>query len=292
MRYRTLGRTGLQISEIGFGGAPAGLRNYLGIWDPDQEQAERSITGALAEAVRLGINYFDTAPAYGEGASERLFGKGLRPFRDRVFIATKLAAAGEDAVRRSVEASLERLQTGTIDVLQLHGGWYREEEVDRILGPGGALAGMQAAQAEGLVRFIGFTTEGANGPASRLVASGAFDILQICYNLIYQHPFDPSRKAGLLYEAEGRGMGIVTMRPLTSGIFQRWLGQVFPHEMENPAKQDRVNAALLAFVLSNPLVDAALVGMRTAQEARRNVEIVEDAALRIDLDWLHERYKR
>ncbi len=291
MHYRPLGRTGLQISEIGFGGAPAGLRNYLGIWDPDQEQAELSITGAVAEAVAQGINYFDTAPAYGDGAGERLFGKALKPFRDRVFIATKLSVAGEEHVRRSVEASLERLQIETIDVLQLHGSWYREEEVEAILGPNGALRGLQAVQAEGLVRYIGFTTEGVNGPASRLIASGAFDVLQICYNLIFQHPYDPSRKAGPLLEAEAQGMGIVTMRPLTSGIFQKWLGQVFPEEMADPAKRERVNEALLSFVLSNPLVDAALVGMRTAQEARRNAAISENHRLRLDLDWLHERYR-
>ncbi len=291
MHYRPLGRTGLQISEIGFGGAPAGLRNYLGIWDPDQEQAELSITGAVAEAVAQGINYFDTAPAYGDGAGERLFGKALKPFRDRVFIATKLSVAGEEHVRRSVEASLKRLQIETIDVLQLHGSWYREEEVEAILGPNGALRGLQAVQAEGLVRYIGFTTEGVNGPASRLIASGAFDVLQICYNLIFQHPYDPSRKAGPLLEAEAQGMGIVTMRPLTSGIFQKWLGQVFPEEMADPAKRERVNEALLSFVLSNPLVDAALVGMRTAQEARRNAAISENHRLRLDLDWLHERYR-
>jgi len=291
MHYRQLGRTGLQISEIGFGGAPAGLRNYLGIWDPDQEQAERSIAEAVSEAVSQGINYFDTAPAYGEGAGERLFGKALLPFRERAFVATKLAVGDEEHVRRSVEASLERLQTGRIDVLQLHGSWYREEEVEAILGPGGALGGMQALQAEGLVRFIGFTTEGVNGPASRLIASGAFDVLQICYNLIFQHPYDPSRKAGPLYEAEAQGMGIVTMRPLTSGIFQKWLGQVFPGEMSDPEAQDRLNEALLSFVLSNPLVDAALVGMRTAREARRNAAISQDAKYRFDPDWLHERYR-
>ena len=290
MHYRTLGRTGLNISEIGYGGAPAGLRNYLGAWEPESEQAEQSITEAIAEAVALGINYFDTAPGYGEGAGERLFGKALRPFRERVFIATKLSAGSAGQVRRSLEASLERLQTARVDVLQLHGSWYREAEVDSILGPGGALEGLQAVQAEGLARFIGFTTEGVNGQASRLIASGAFDVLQICYNLIYQHPHDPSRKAGPLLEAEAQGMGIVTMRPLTSGIFQKWLGLVFPEEMAGPAMQARVNEALLSFVLSNPLVDAALVGMRTAQEARRNADLSESRRYRFDPDWLHERY--
>ena len=140
------------------------------------------------------------------------------------------------------------------------------------------------------MRFIGFTTEGVNGPTSRLIASGAFDVMQICYNLIYQHPYDPIRKAGALFEAEAQGMGIVTMRTLTSGIFQKWLGLVFPDEMSDPRRQERLRQALLSFVLSNPLVDCALVGMRTVQEVEANAAMCEDPALRLDLDWMHERY--
>jgi uncharacterized protein len=290
MKTSTLGRTGLEVSEIGFGGAPAGLRNYLGRWEPDQDNSAQQVAEAIAQAVGLGINYFDTAPGYGEGVSERIFGLGLRPFHGQVTLATKLFAENAGDVRRSVEASLERLQVTQIDVIQLHGTWYSDEQVDRILAPGGTLQGMQSVKEEGLARFIGFTSEGANGPASRLIASGAFDVLQICYNLIYQHPYDPTRQAGLLLEAEAQGMGIVAMRSLTSGIFQKWLAGVFPNEMKNPDRQEHLRRSLLGFVLSNPLVDCALVGMRTRQEVSNNVAACEDLSLRISLDKLHERY--
>ena len=290
MRYRQLGRTGLQVSEIGFGGAPAGLPNYLAPWDPTLEASARQVEEAIARAVSLGINYFDTAPGYGEGASERMFGLGLRPFRDQVTLATKFFAANSADVRRSAHESLERLGVARIDVLQYHGTWYDDETVARILAPGGVLEGMQSLQREGLVRFLGFTTEGVNGPASRLVATGAFDVLQVCYNLIYQHPYDPVRKAGLIFEAEAQGMGVVTMRPLTSGIFPRWLARALPEASSGAENQRRVRAALLSFVLSNPLVDCALVGMRTPAEAEENARVSEDESLRLDLDWLHERY--
>lgn len=219
-----------------------------------------------------------------------MFGYGLKPYREQVTLATKLFAKNAEDVKRSVEASLERLQVEQIDVIQLHGTWYSEEEVEMILSPGGALEGMQAAKEAGLVRFIGFTTEGVNGPASRLIASGAFDVLQICYNMIYQHPYDPTRKAGTLLEAEAQGMGIVVMRTLTSGIIQKWLTGVFPAEMEDPSRQERLRKALLAFVLSNPLVDCALIGMRTHEEVSDNVTACEDTQLRVDLDEMHERY--
>ncbi len=290
MRYRTLGRTGLQISEIGFGGAPAGLPNYLGAWDPGAPAAADSVVAAIEAAVAHGINYFDTAPGYGDGASERMFGAGIRPFRQQVCLATKFFAVTADDVRRSAHESLARLGIEQIDVLQYHGTWYSQETYRQIVAPGGVLDGLQALKAEGLVRFIGFTTEGVTGATSQLIATGAFDVIQVCYNLIYQHPYDPTRKAGILYEAEAQGMGIVTMRPLTSGIFPKWLAHVFPEAVQTPAQQARLRAALLGFVLSNPLVNSALVGMRTAAEAAQNAALSEDDSLRVDLDWLHERY--
>ena len=111
MHYRRLGRTGLEVSEVGFGGAPAGLRNYIDAWEPDDEEAAQSIARTIRRAVELGINYFDTAPSYGAGRSEELVGQGLRGLRDRVYIATKTQARDADEVRRSVEQSLVRLAT-------------------------------------------------------------------------------------------------------------------------------------------------------------------------------------
>lgn len=286
MQYRTLGRTGLEISELGFGGAPAGLSNYLGKWDAAAEDAARQVEGAIERAVQLGINYFDTAPGYGNGLSELMYGRALKPHRERTFIATKIRGADEAALRTSLEASLKRLQTDYVDVIQYHGTWYSDAEVEEFLKPGGILDGLKALRAAGLTRFIGFTTEGANGPASRLIATGEFDVVQLCYNLIFQHPYDPSRQAGLMYEAEAQQMGIVVMRPLTSGTFQKWAKWVDP-ELERRVDLPR---ALLSFVLSNPLVDVAIVGMRSAQRVDANCAIAADASARIDLDELHDRY--
>ena len=290
MRYHPLGRTGLQVSEIGFGGAPAGLRNYLGKWDPDHPDSEETIVEAIAKAFELGINYFDTAPGYGDGASERMFGRAIHPFRDQVYIATKAIATKKEDILRSIETSLERLQVETIDVMQIHGTWYTDDQAREILGPKGALEGLQMLRSQGLIKFLGFTTEGVNGAASQLITSGEFDVVQCCYNMIYQHPYDPIRKAGLIFEAEEKGMGIVTMRPLTSGIFQKWLKQVFGEKMQDKTHQQRLRQALLSFVLSNPMVDSVLVGMRTAEDVIDNVAVCENPSLKIDLDWLHERF--
>jgi aryl-alcohol dehydrogenase-like predicted oxidoreductase len=283
MQTRTLGRTGLQVSEIGFGGAPAGIADYLEPWDPAGAVETESLVSAIHRAIDLGLNYFDTAPGYGDGAGEALFGRALAGRRDRAILATKTGARDAEGIRRSVEASLRRLQTEVIDVLQFHGGWYPPEDVERILGEG--LAVYQALRDEGKVRFLGFTAEGPSGGVSKLIATGAFDVLQVRYNLLYQHTCDHVNDAGVMREAEARGMGIVTMRTLTSGIFQKLMRQEFPDAMA-PAELDRL---CLRYVLSNPLVDVAIVGMRRAAEVEANAALSDDASARLDLVALHHR---
>jgi hypothetical protein len=114
--------------------------------------------------------------------------------------------------------------------------------------------------------------------------SGRFDAVQMCYNFIFQHPYEPSRPFGSLLEAEKHHLGIATMRAPTSGTFQRWIAMV------NPSNTFDYTRALIQFVLSNPCVDVALIGMRTARRVIENVAICDDTGGRIDLARLHERY--
>jgi aryl-alcohol dehydrogenase-like predicted oxidoreductase len=286
MNYRLLGRTNLTVSEIGFGGAGAGLRNYLGTWDPAQPEAAQRVEAAIGRAVEMGINYFDTAAAYGQGLSETMFGRALKPHRDRVVIATKFRGTDAADVRRSVEGSLERLQTDYVDLLQYHGTWYDSAELEGILRPGGVLEGLKAVRDAGLTRFIGFTSEGVDGAVSRMIETAEFDVMQVCYNVIFQHPYEPSQRRGVMYAAEAQQMGIVVMRPLTSGVFQRWLRGVYP---DVDRHVDLAKAAL-SFVLSNPLTDVAIVGMRSPGRVEQNCAIAADSSARIDIQQLHAWY--
>src|SRR5262245_8208121 len=114
MDYRTLGQTGLQVSALGFGGAPIGIPDYLSREDRDGAEFQEQAVAAIQEAVARGINYFDTAPAYGDGRSERLLGEALAGLRDRVVLATKFGfRPGQEASAYTVslEQSLERLGT-------------------------------------------------------------------------------------------------------------------------------------------------------------------------------------
>lgn len=294
MEYTNFGATGRVVSRIGFGGAPAGLKNYLRTYDPDDRSDQEQVIAAIRRALELGITYFDTAPAYGDGASERIFGEALEGARlapqareagSDLFLATKVRPNDSPSeARREMEASLERLRRDHVDLFQLHGTAYTPEQEERFFASGGLIDELEKAKAEGLTKYIGFTVEAINATTLRLISCGRFDSIQLAYNLIYQHPYDPYWGAGTMFDAEAQGMGIAVMRTVTSGVFQKWVHAV------NPENTFDYSAALVQFVLSNPLVDVALLGMRSASRVEQNVAICEDTAGRIDIGRIHGKY--
>jgi hypothetical protein len=261
------------------------MKNYLHAFDPTKEEDREGIIKAIHKAVELGIDYFDTAPAYGEGQGEEIFGEALQGVDPgKIFLATKMSVGGKDHVRRSMEASLKRLKRNSIDLIQIHGTSYSDEEADFVLKEGGMIDEMYRLRDEGLVKLIGFTSEDQNPAMVRLIRSGRFDMMQTCYNFIFQHPYDPVRKSGSIYEAKKMDMGIATMRPATSMIFRKWIEKV------NPNSTFDYTAALVQFVLSNPLIDVVLIGMRSVKRVLQNIEIYNNTSGRIDIDELHHRF--
>ena len=276
------GPSRVPVSRIGFGGATAGLTNYIETYDAGDPANRETMMAALHRAVELGVGYFGTAPGYGDGLAETIFGEALEGAS--VFLATKVPLSAAGQVRRSLEASLRRLRRDRIDLLQLHGTSYGPDGEALVLRTGGMLEELHQLRDEGLVDLTGFTTEDNDAAVYRFIACGGFDVMQIGYNFLHQHPYDPTRPFGSLIEAKRRGMSTVTMRTATSGTFQRWI------QMVNPANTFDYTPALIQFVLSNPLVDVALVGMRDAATVEANVRIWRDVANRIDVTALHARY--
>ena len=285
MEQATLGRTGLNVSRLGFGGAPMGIPNYLSPDDRDSEAFHTAGVAAIREAVARGITYFDTAPGYGQGRSERIFGEGLDGHRGRVVLATKYGF-GDGLTREpffdNLKASLDRLRTGHVDILQFHGGYFDDACADRILASG-VLDWVDEAQAKGLCRFRGITAEGPSGGLERLLRTGRFDTLMIAYNLIYQSACNHANQpTGIIPFARSLGIGVTTMRPTTCGFLQKLLGAAI-----DPAKVTRL---AIRFVLSTPEVDCCVVGMRNAQEVAANVALAEDMGGRLDVKALHNRF--
>jgi len=235
MEYRTLGPTGLRISEIGFGcGNTAGLM----VTGSAQERLE-----AVSRALELGINYFDTASSYGDGLSETHLGQTLRELGAHPVVATKVRLLAEDlddiagAVVRSVEASLSRLRMESVDLIQLHNRVNVRRvpgtkvaigpllDVEDFLGPGGLVEGFERLRQQGKVRCFGFCGFGGEVPAMRqVIDSGRVDAVLVYYNILNATAGMPTPPGfqGPDYEqiidyADARGVGAIVLRVLAAG---------------------------------------------------------------------------
>ncbi|HIE29133.1 TPA: aldo/keto reductase [Candidatus Poribacteria bacterium] len=273
MQYRTLGRTGLRVSEIGYGGGRV-----------RQTEEQQPIIDTLHRAMDLGLNFFDTAPTYGNGVSETIIGEAIRQRRNECIVATKTEARDPKGIIANLEGSLKRLKTDVIDILQFHGGWIPQDDADKILNRGG-LETYRKLQREGKVRFIGFSADGPSGGVSQLIATGAFDIIQVHYNLMYQSTCDSFSGLGVIPEAEAQNMGIILMRSTTSGAFQKLMRLSFPDKM---ADVD-LDSFLLNYVLSNPLVDVALMSLQSLEDVEWTNAVSDNVSARLDLKEVHRR---
>jgi aryl-alcohol dehydrogenase-like predicted oxidoreductase len=190
----------------------------------------------------------------------------MKTRRSECVLATKVGwqQATKDDVIKSVHDSLRRLQTDHLDIVQFHGGMYTPEEHRHIVS-GGPLDGLRTLKDQGLVGFIGITAE-EPWTARPFLTEGDIDVYQLAYNLIYQ-----SAARHILNETTEAGVGVVTMRTMTSGVFQRTARLIAP-EWEQAHDLYR---ATLEFVLADSRIHAPIVGMRWPDEVDRNVELVE-----------------
>jgi aryl-alcohol dehydrogenase-like predicted oxidoreductase len=217
---RPLGRTGVDVSIMAFGGGSHFLSRIGG----DEGMAERLI----ARALERGITYFDTAASYTmrpqERLSERIYGRALRPHRSRIFLATKTPDRDRDGALRSVETSLKLLQTDHLDLIQMH-GLQTAEDLERLGAPDGALAALHRLKEQKVVRFVGAT--GHYNPAVLLQAVERFDLdtLLVSLNAAQaSHPLSmtPDRplagfEEDVLPAARRRGVGVIAMKVMGQG---------------------------------------------------------------------------
>lgn len=239
MQYRALGRTGVQLSMLGFGGmVVAGV-----------SQAEAD--AAVARAVDRGINYFDVAPSYGD-AEERL-GPALAPYRDRVFLACKTTQRTRDGTRAELEQSLRRLRTDHFDLYQLH-AMTTEEDVEHVMGPGGALEAFTAARELGLVRFLGFSAH-SDTVAMKLLDAFGFDSILFPVNWVnyFEADFGPA----VMEKARAYGVGRLALKAMARTQWQPGGDRQRYAKCWYEPCQDPDEAALaLRFTLSEPVTAA------------------------------------
>ncbi len=288
MKYRRIGVTQLELSEIGFGcGGNAGLmvRGEL------KEQ-----TRMVARALELGINYFDNAPDYGNGKAEENLGLVLRELKHRPLLNSKVEIRAEnldniaDHVVHSVEASLKRLNVEYLDLVQIHNGpvsvppklegkVYTHLWIEDFLAPGGAIDGLLRLKRDGKLKHCGFICRGNDGQEVRdLLDTTYFSLINVPYTL-----FNPSAgrampeglKATLDFgnvipEAAARGAGSAIYAPLASGaLTDDAISGAHRHPLarqEDPsgenAQKDRKRALSLAFLARDNGISMAQAAFR------------------------------
>jgi aryl-alcohol dehydrogenase-like predicted oxidoreductase len=302
LNYRKLGRTGFDVSEIGYGAWGVGGKQWLGGSDDESLKA-------LHRAIALGVNLIDTALAYGDGHSERLVGEVVRATPHRIYVATKVPPKNRiwpaqrgtpirevfpyDYIMECAEESLGNLKLPAIDLLQLHvwnPEWIGEDDWRR------AFADLKAS---GRVRAVGISiNDHEPDSALEIIRTGLIDTVQVIYNI-----FDQTPERALFPLCQRENIGVLARVPLDEGAlaghvthdtkfppgdFREWYfrgdrkRQVVEHV--EPLRRDLGPDANLAetalrFVISNPAVSTVIPGMRTVRHAEANAALSEQGAL-------------
>ena len=263
MQARDFGKTDKQVSILGFGVArlPESRRNRFDL--------ERGVP-ILRRAFDLGVNYIDSAQAYGAGTSELAIGRAIQGYdRSKLFLTTKIPCHTEHLSRgavwrKNLEVSLRRLDTPYIDFLFLHGiGW--QAFADHISRPRRALDAARKAQVEGLIRHLCFSSHDTPENIVRLIDAGEFDGMLVQYNCVDRH------NEAAIAHAAARGVGVAIMGPLGAGMLAGLgNGAALPGAPNASAPE-----LALQFVWSNPHVSVALSGMSSVEQVEHNTAAAE-----------------
>ena len=303
MNYRKLGRTGLEVSEVGYGAWGIGKSQWMGAEDDESLRA-------LNRAIDLGLTFIDTALGYGDGHSERLVGQTVRTRDETVHVSTKIppknltfpAPSGlhpdetfpADHVRECTETSLKNLGLETIDVQQFH-VWQ-----DEWLGEGDWQETVENLKREGKIRHFGVSiNDHQPANAVRLIQTGLLDTVQVIYNVFDQSPEDELLPACLEH-----GVGVIVRVPFDEGALTGAItpetefdeGDFRNHYFRDDRKrevQERVRAIVselgvsedeiaeiaLRYILSHPAVSSVIPGMRSVRNVERNMRVGDGQGL-------------
>ena len=259
MQYNPLGRTGLNVSRVGFGGGGIGQ-----VWGATtREEAVKAVHRALD----LGINYFDVAPAYGDGKAEEALGIALEGRSEGVIIGTKVRVPANNladatgAVQRSMETSLRLLKRDSVDILHVHNRFTENRgdvpnslSADDVMGP--VLKAYQAVQQAGKTRFIGLSAMDHHVPTLKtIMESGDWDTVLAYYNLLNWTAQLPPPPGAALFDngqnillAKKHNMGVIGIRSHAAGALTSGVDRPVPPD-NDLLRQDVASAAQLGFLL-------------------------------------------
>ena len=251
MEYAMLGKTGLRISRMGFGGIPI-------------QKTDAQVTRALMEElVAHGVNYIDTARGY--TVSEAYLGEALCGLRDRFVLATKSMARTKEAMARDIETSLANLRTDHIDLYQVHNPSLKE--LEQVCAPGGALEALLEAKAAGRIGHIGVTAHMA-AVFERALTLPWVETVMFPYNIV------ETQGEALMKRAHEQGVGFICMKPLAGGALEdaalamRFIAQNPDVSVVIPGMCDvrEVRQNIDAFENTAPLTQAELAQIETIRK--------------------------
>ncbi|MBM3214631.1 aldo/keto reductase [Candidatus Poribacteria bacterium] len=255
LETRPLGSTGFRASVLGIGVAPLGIKNTGA---PEFE----SVVDAALDA---GINYVDAAPNYGN-AEERL-GPVMARRRDGLFLVTKVEEPTKSGAIRQIENSLRQMRTDRIDAVHLHnmGGF----DADAVMGPDGALAGIEDARARGLVRFAGISGHMRPNSFLRAIESGRIDLVMPAMNFVDRHTYNFEET--VLPAARERHVAVVAMKVLGGAIGMRY-------HVPTPALLTGEHyKRAIRYALELEGVSSLVIGMKSVDELEAALRVVREA---------------
>ena len=268
---RTLGKTGVKLPILGYGGAalPTAWLNPL---------SHEDRVKLVRYAYDRGIRYFDTAGNYME--SQTILGEGLKGVRDKVCLNTKMETTAPGEVRKAVEKSLKELQMDYLDSIQIHGTPGIEQmSVSQAMKIHAELAKLRD---ERIVRYLGFSAHSYFDKALALADSGGFDQCMLAYGYIPRgyNQVHSARMLALrdacLAKAHDRGMGIIAMKVIAAGMLGAWSEYIVPGFDKQRLKQ--LPAAAIRFVLQDERIHVLTIGMRLKEEIDANLKILAGKA--------------
>ncbi len=274
MKYRILGKTGVQVSALGFGAMRLPVRGDQGLVD------EPVAIQMLRSAIDRGVNYIDTAYVYHDGQSEMVVGKALQDgYRSRVHLATKspvwLVQKQQD-FDRFLDEQLSRLQTEHIDYYLLHCLQKKSWEAMQALN---VLDWAQRAQRDGRIGRFGFSFHDSLDVFREIVDAHDWDVCQIQYNLVCENV--QAGTEGLRYAAQ-KELGVIVMEPLFGGALANPPQSVWEIWQESGSKPADV---ALRWLWDRPEISLVLSGMSTPRQVEENIE----SACRSGVDWLDQQ---
>ncbi|MBQ1257580.1 MAG: aldo/keto reductase [Clostridia bacterium] len=197
MEYRLLGKTGLKISRLGFGGIPI------------QRVDANTTSNLMDKLISMGVNYIDTARGY--TVSEEFIGQALEGRRDKFILATKSMARTREAMEKDIETSLANLRTDYIDLYQVHNASVND--LDTVAAPGGALEALFEARNAGKIGHIGMTAHSIEA-FEKALGLDWVETIMFPYNLVETHG------EGLIEKCRERNIGFIAMKPLAGGALE------------------------------------------------------------------------